>query len=173
MALPVFLFAQRESSALRRGLLLSRNKSNQKSAKGTPLGIPVLRGRICFRRGFILRHAVIGKILRLPRSPATLCSFGSLPSLHRCALRRRKKRTSYCHSRHSKGNAPCNFLPAGAGERGKRFAFSMIKCRKLYRTRNIGGPRKKFGDFKGCPLNAFCTLLCGQKCAAGGKTNHR
>lgn len=151
---------------------MSRNKSTQKSAKGTPLGNPILRRPRCFSfvsfaaRG--LRNA-----LRLPRSPAAavlLCSF--IPLLW-CALRRGREHTNSCHSRHSfrKGRnlvVPPQERVSGANDSPFRSASAAN-----YNDEPIPGPRKR-GYIRGYPLcGVLGTFSPRKKYPAGGRTGFR
>ena len=70
-------------------------------------------------------------------------------------------------TRHSEAKASCgNNLNVAAAQQTLDLFFEGVPVGEKYEE--ILGPRK-IGDFKGCPLNTFCILLCGQKYAVGDK----
>ena len=120
-------------SAPRRGLLLSRNKSNQKSSETSSVS--------AFPYLLIYRNEAPDSRPNTPSGPTPVYS------PHRAGMQR--KRAPH-HTRHSKSKAEINKPESCSGSVANAKSFRQPRAANR-RTRTIGAPRKR-GSIRGYPL---------------------
>ena len=95
-----------------------------------------------------------------------------VPFLRR-ALQVRRFFGAYNLIRHSKIKVKSAKFAAGAGERGKRFAISIRKCREWETASQFQAPVMR-GYLRGYPLDALLvTFLAREKSRAAGRTHYK